>query len=216
MFILHLNDPLLKFIVNPPRALNPTCIKPSSALITFHMYMWSSKWDRETALGMRNRAAQHMKKKLHEVQLIECVQNVKKYWKFLLRVLFFLGHSLANIANLISAQLKSPAAVALVQMLCVIFFSLLTLRALQEKKSVISNFLIVIVSFFVLHCIPLWLFMIYLWNLCLHLSTITIVGHSIDVCVYIFHYDHWTSVCRFFFLFHLFSRVARIGWEWGE
>lgn len=91
----------------------------------------------------------------------------------------------------------------------------------RKKKSVISNFLIVIVSFF---CAALYSIVAFLWFIyeiyasfsspfytASHLSTSPnnhIVGHSIDVCVYIFHYYHWTSVCRFFFLFLSTTRLA--------
>lgn len=59
----------------------------------------------------------------------------------------------------------------------------------KEKKSVISNFLIVIV--FVLYCVPLWLFMIYLWSLCFCFSFVQSLGSPQSSS-----FDFWKNILK--------------------
>lgn len=138
---------------------------------------------------------------------VECVCKILKYkknvWKNLLRVLF---SSLSLSARTLQTWFATTSHLRLRLHLFISFFpfnSDAMLRVIhtrwcaEEKKSVISNFLIVIVCYFIfcilliVYCIRLCgFFMIYLWNLCFFSLTLHIIQLSLDIqliyfCVYI-------------------------------
>lgn len=86
-----------------------------------------------------------------------------KVWKILLRVLFFFSLRRPTIRSAherkkekeLDLQQNSLISGCTCSTICVSFLRVFILFP-EEKKSVISNFLIVIV--FVLYCVPLWFF----------------------------------------------------------